>query len=207
MSVEEMRRLLGIKKTESFWLINKHYFKTILVKNRRRIDIASFEEWYANQVKHKKVNGPPPGEELRKRSYSPQDVADLLDIQSDVVYSLIKRDHIPTILVDGWIRIPKEAFEEWYGSQKKYRTLEDRELDRDQEESSMTLPEMARMLGVSRDTVYSIVNGKKNSQQLETVIIAEKKRVTKESFERWYASQHRYIKVSERHKEGVKESV
>lgn len=206
MSVFEMRRLLGIKKTESFWLINKHYFKTILVKNRRRIDIESFEEWYANQVKHKKVDGPPPGAKLREKSYSPQDIAEILDVQIDVVYSLIRKYHIPTILVDDWMRVPKEEFEKWYAGQGRYRITEDRERDRETEENSLSLPEIARELGVKRDTVYSIVKGKKNREQLEIVVVAEKKRVTRESFERWYAGQHRYIKVRDRDRQETAES-
>ena len=51
MSVPEMRKLLGIKKTESYWLVHKNYFKTELINGTMRVDIASFEKWYANQTK------------------------------------------------------------------------------------------------------------------------------------------------------------
>ena len=57
-------------KTESYWLIKKNYFKTILVGNTMRVMIDSFEEWYANQFKYQKVDGTPPGEELNKTTYS-----------------------------------------------------------------------------------------------------------------------------------------
>lgn len=66
MSVLEMGRMLGLGKTESYWLIKKNYFKTILVGNTMRVMIDSFEEWYANQFKYQKVDGTPPGEELKK---------------------------------------------------------------------------------------------------------------------------------------------
>ena len=66
MSVPEMRRLLGLKKTESYWLVHRNFFETRIIDGRMRVDRASFEKWYANQTKHKKVNGEPPGEELRK---------------------------------------------------------------------------------------------------------------------------------------------
>ena len=46
MSVLEMGRMLGLGKTESYWLIKKNYFKTILVGNTMRVMIDSFEEWY-----------------------------------------------------------------------------------------------------------------------------------------------------------------
>ena len=47
MSVPEMGRLLGLGKTESYWLIKKNYFKTITVGGTMRVMIDSFEEWYA----------------------------------------------------------------------------------------------------------------------------------------------------------------
>lgn len=70
MSVLEMRELLGLKKTEGYWLVHKNFFRTELINGIMRVDLDSFEKWYANQVKYKKVNGEEPGKELRKRSYS-----------------------------------------------------------------------------------------------------------------------------------------
>lgn len=46
MSVLEMGRMLGLGKTESYWLIKKNYFKTILVGNTMRVMIDSFEELF-----------------------------------------------------------------------------------------------------------------------------------------------------------------
>ena len=198
MSVAEMRRILGLGKTDSYWLIHKECFKTVLINGKMRVDISSFEKWYANQVKHKKVDGPPPGEELKVRSYSPREAAAILGIDESSFYYLIKRDHIPTILVDAWIRIPKEAFDTWYKSQRKHRTAEDKERDRELEESTLTMPEMAKELGITRSNVYSILKGKRNQGKFEIVTVADKKRITKESFEKWYAGQDRYIKVSDR---------
>lgn len=198
MSVAEMRRILGLGKTDSYWLIHKECFKTVLINGKMRVDIASFEKWYSNQVKHKKVDGPPPGEELKVRSYSPREAAAILGIDESSFYYLIKRDHIPTILVDAWIRIPKEAFDTWYKSQKKHRTAEDKERDRELEESTLTMPEMAKELGITRSNVYSILKGKRNQGKFEIVTVADKKRITKESFEKWYVGQDRYIKVSDR---------
>ena len=60
---------------------------------------------YQNQIKYKKVDGSPPGTELRAYSYSVQEVAELLGVSDDTVYTLIKRDHIETFEVDTWMRI------------------------------------------------------------------------------------------------------
>ena len=68
MSVPEMRKLLGLKKTDSYWLVHKNFFKTEVIGGMMRIDLVSFEKWYANQVKYKKVDGEEPGKELREMS-------------------------------------------------------------------------------------------------------------------------------------------
>lgn len=100
MSVPEMRRMLGLRKTDSYWLVHRQCFETVMVKGKMRIVIDSFEHWYANQVKYKKVDGPPPGEELRSYSYSPQELAEELGVCDSIVYDLIKRYDIETFEVD-----------------------------------------------------------------------------------------------------------
>lgn len=56
MSVMEMGRLLGLGKTESYWLIKKNYFTTIIAGRRIRVMLDSFETWYAGQTHYKKVD-------------------------------------------------------------------------------------------------------------------------------------------------------
>lgn len=67
------------------------------------------------------------------------------------------------------------------------------------------MPEMVKELGVPRGTVYSILKAEKNRDKLEVIEIGGKKRITKESFESWYAGQDRYIKVSDRPAEEQRE--
>ena len=189
MSVPEMRAMLGLKKTESYWLVHKEYFKTIEVSGHMRILIDSFEEWYANQVKYFKVDGTPPGEEVKKRSYSPRDIADMLEISEDTVYDIIRRENIPTIEVDYWKRVERDVFQNWYLNQDHYRTKEDRMLDKELEETTMTMPQMAWFLDVPRRTIYDLL---KTDIDLETVMIAGKRHVTVDSFWRWYAKQDKY---------------
>lgn len=198
MSVREMGQMLGLCKTESYWLVHKQCFETTLVQGIMRVNIESFEHWYANQIKYKKIDGTPPGEELRSYSYSVQEMADLLGVSDDVVYALLKRDHIETFEIDTWMRIRKDVFEKWYKSQTKYRTKEDRERDAELENSSITLPQMARMLGITRDEVYAIIGKKRNQGVFDIIVVADKKRVTLDSFEAWYQSQERYQKVMQK---------
>ena len=87
----------------------------------------------------------------------------------------------------------KASFERWYASQSDYRTVEDQKLDADIVASTYGLPEMARMLGVHRQTIYYIVaNG-----DFELIKVGRYKRATKESFEKWYQNQTRYRLVAE----------
>lgn len=124
MSVTQMGELLGLKKTERYWLIHKHYFETKQIRGKLMVDISSFEKWYANQIRYHKVYGTEPGLELRKRSYSPKDISILLDIHEQTAYELINRTGLKTILVDGWKRVPKKDFDNWFNAQSRY-TLHD----------------------------------------------------------------------------------
>lgn len=61
MSVTEMRKLLGIGKTDSYWLVKKGYFETVIIAGKMRIMVDSFEKWYDNQLHYRKVDGTPQG--------------------------------------------------------------------------------------------------------------------------------------------------
>lgn len=91
MTAAAMGKLLGLKKTERYWLLHKHYFKWEELLGEYRVNIQSFEKWYANQVKYKKITGEEPGDELKKWTISPQEIADLLDVNKTVVYELLKK--------------------------------------------------------------------------------------------------------------------
>ena len=75
MSVMEMGKLLGLGKTESYYLVRKNYFKVITVGTTMRVMIPSFEEWYANQSFYKKVDGPEPGSQLKQASMMQRSLA------------------------------------------------------------------------------------------------------------------------------------
>lgn len=124
MTVHEMGDLLGIKKTDRYWLLHKGFFKTKVVLGKTWIDIASFDKWYA--------------------------------------------------------------------SQSRYRTRADREKDLAAEAATITMPEMARLLGTTRSTVYSILNNPNYKEFFDFVVIADKKRITKESFQRFLDGHDRY---------------
>ena len=43
MSVHEMGDMLGLKKTDRYWLVHKNYFRTETLLGKMRVEIASFE--------------------------------------------------------------------------------------------------------------------------------------------------------------------
>ena len=157
-----------------------------------RINIASFEKWYANQIKYHKVTGEEPGKELKAWSYSVPEIAEILEINDTVVYDLINKNNMEVVVVDYWKRIPKDSFQKWYDSQSRYRTKEDREKDAIVEEATITMPEMARLLGLTRSQVYQILRNPKYSHFFETIMIAEKKRITKENFQKCLEGQNQF---------------
>lgn len=111
MTVPEMGKLLGLKKTDRYWLVHKNVFESKEIAGKIRINIASFEKWYANQIKYHKVTGEEPGKELKSWSYSVKEVADLLSVDDYLVYELLKKNQMETVIIDYWKRIPKESFQ------------------------------------------------------------------------------------------------
>lgn len=190
MSVSEMGRILGLCKTDAYWLIKKNYFETVLVGGSMRVKIDSFEKWYANQFWYHKVDGTPPGEELMKTTYTAAELAERLGMQESTGYALIAKGYFDVVDTLGKCRVTKESFERWYASQKDYRTVEDQERDAT---NSYSLPEITHMLGTHRQNVYNLVA----AGHFEVIQLGKNKRVTKASFEKWYNSQSRYRLITE----------
>lgn len=110
MTVTVMGNLLGLKKTDRYWLVHKNVFETKELVGKMRVNVESFEKWYANQVKYHKVTGEESGSELKEWSYSIHDIARMLSIEESVVYDLLIRENIETVTVDYWKRVPKSEF-------------------------------------------------------------------------------------------------
>lgn len=193
MSVREMGRLLGLGKTESYWLIKKSYFKTITVAGKKRVMIDSFEAWYANQCKYRKVDGTPPGEEIQRTTLSVTELGQLLGISEASAYVLISKGHLEQVPVLGKMRITRDSFEQWYKTQCAYRTDVDQALDDEQMQTAYTMPDIGRLLGLHRNQVYYLVA----KNLFETVQIGNRKCITKASFHHWYESQSHYKLVAE----------
>lgn len=107
-------------------------------------------------------------------------------------YTLIRQGKLKAETVDFWMRIPKEEFERWYRSQSRHRTAADRERDREIEAQTISIPEMAKLLGIPREKVYWILDCKKYRDCFVIERVADRRRITKTSFEIWLNSQSTY---------------
>lgn len=198
MSVPEMRRLLGLKKTESYWLVHRNFFETRIINGRMRVDRASFEKWYANQTKHKKVNGESPGEKLRQNSFSFQEAATLLGVYNSIVYDIWKKEELPTVMVDFVKRIPADAFWKWYESQSKYR-VQDRILTKEELEADyIPLQKAADMLGITMSAMCAMVRSRLYMDYLDMKYLDNKRWVSKKNFQDFLNVQDIYQVVHEK---------
>lgn len=183
MSVPEMRKLLGIKKTESYWLVHKNYFKTELINGTMRIDIASFEKWYANQTKHKKVTGEKPGAQLCAASYSFRDVANMLGEYDGTIYDLWNRKGLPTVTVNYRKRIPREIFNSWYENQNEYHKVDSPATIEEIEEKFILFREAAAMLKMSNEELLTLIRKGKYKDLLEMRMFDNKRWISRRGFQ------------------------
>ena len=192
MSVPEMRKLLGLKKTEGYWLVHREFFKTEIIGGMMRVDIESFEKWYANQVKHKKVNGEEPGRELIKSSYSFQDAANLLGVNNACLYEIWKKEERKTIKVDFVKRIPKEEFENWLSEQTVYKKSDRIPTISDMEKGYIRFEETARLLNIQEDTMLKLIRTSKYKTFFEVRVFDNKKWISRKSFRLFLNTQNEY---------------
>lgn len=189
MSVPEMRKMLGLKKTESYWLVHKNFFETEIINGNMRVDLKSFEKWYANQVKHKKVNGEEPGSELIEKSYSFREAANLLGIYEADLYAIWKDNDLETFTVDYVKRISKDVFEKWYSSQSKYHKLDPIPTPEELEANYILVQEAADLLNISREEMAKLI---RNKDILHAIVFNDKKMISKKSFQTFLNAQNDY---------------
>ena len=201
MSVPEMRRLLGLKKTESYWLVHRNFFETRIIDGRMRVDLESFEKWYVNQVKHKKVNGEEPGAELLKTSYSFMDAANLLGIHNSNLYEIWRRENLETITVDSVKRIPVDVFERWYENQIMYQKADRMPTLTDLEADFIPLQEAAGLLGITKEKLSVITRASRYKDIFEIRVYDNKKWISKKSFQQFLNAQNVYQVIKEPEKE------
>lgn len=124
MKVMDMGRMLGLKKTESYHIVHKGYFKTYLVNGKMRIDRKSFEEWYDSQFHYKKNDGNPPGSKY-SHTMSVAEMSKLMEVSEDTGYFIVHNGWVETQIINNRIQVLKDSFRKWYLVQERYERKED----------------------------------------------------------------------------------
>lgn len=122
MSVPDLMRILGLGKTSTYRLVNQCYFKTYVVFGKLRIDVESFEKWYAGQFHYKKVNGERPGTD-HIETIAPTTIAKVLGVSKSTAYDFLNNGEIEFIVVKGKRRVIRQSFEDWYASQNCFKMI------------------------------------------------------------------------------------
>ena len=123
MSVPEMQRMLGIKKTDAYWLVHKNVFETIIVEKKMRVVIESFEKWYASQSDYRTVEDQELDADIMASTYGLPEIARMLGVHRQTIYYIVASGNFELIKVGRYNRATKESFEKWYQNQNRYRLV------------------------------------------------------------------------------------
>ena len=112
-------------------------------------------------------------------------------------YWLVKKNYFKTIQVAGRMRVMLDSFEDWYAGQFHYKKVDGTPPGEKWRHTTMSVPEMADLLGLKSGTAYDLVK----RGYFETTLIDRRIRIITSSFEAWYQKQTHYVKISERSNE------
>ena len=147
---------------------------------------------YANQVKYKKVGGEEPGKELREKSYSFKEAANILGIHDCDLYDVWKNEKLEYITVDFVRRIPVDIFEKWYADQDVYRKVTHIPTAEELENDYICLQDAADLLGISREKLAKIARREEIGRLLDSTICKNKRWITRKSFQLFLNAQNVY---------------
>lgn len=181
-SMKEISVILGISQEEALKLMNSGLFKTYRVGNEYRATKKNFEE-------KKKIIEAMITYQNNKTMTVP-DVMRILGLGKTSTYRLINQCRFKTYLVLGKMRVDVESFEDWYDGQFHYKKVNG---ERPGKKYGYTLSPstVAKVLGIPRSTADDLLN----NGEVDFIWVENKRRIIRESFEKWYASQSKYTMV------------
>ena len=127
-----------------------------------------------------------------KTSMSVPEMGKMLGLGKVESYWLVKKNYFKTIQVAGRMRVMLDSFEDWYAGQFHYEKVNG---ERPGKKYGKTLSPLtvAKVLGIPRSTANDLMN----DGIVEFIWVDGKRRIKRESFDKWYASQSKYTKVKE----------
>lgn len=178
-SVKEIQEVLSVTEDEATKLLNSGLFKVYRVGHEYRATKKSVEE-------NKKIITAMTTYQSKK-TMTVRDLSRLLGLGKTATYRLVGKNYFKKYLVFGTIRIDVESFDNWYSGQFHYKKVTG-ERPGGKYEGTIAPITMAKVLGIPKSTAYDFM---KNGL-VDFVRINGARRVLRESFEKWYASQNHY---------------
>ena len=124
-----------------------------------------------------------------KTSMSVPEMGKMLGLGKVESYWLVKKNYFKTIQVAGRMRVMLDSFEDWYAGQFHYKKVDGTPPGEKWRHTTMSVPEMADLLGLKSGTAYDLVK----RGYFETTLIDRRIRIITSSFEAWYQKQSHYI--------------
>ena len=126
-----------------------------------------------------------------KTTMSVSEMQRMLGLGRTESYRLIHMRKFEAVEINGKIRVVISSFEKWYEGQDHYKKVGGPPPGEELRKSSCSVREFAGMIGISVSSAHELIK----RDHIETFLIGRQMRITKDSFERWYAGQNRYKKV------------
>ena len=114
-----------------------------------------------------------------RRTYTVDDIAQILGIGRTSAYILVKEGHFKIVRIGNAIRISKRSFDKYMEV-----TMDKKEKKSLPEPRTYTVEQIAAMLNIGRTTAYQLVK----QEEFRIVRIGNAIRVSKKSFDEWLES-------------------
>ena len=92
-----------------------------------------------------------------KTSMSVPEMGKMLGLGKVESYWLVKKNYFKTIQVAGRMRVMLDSFEDWYACQFHYKKVDGTPPGEKWRHTTMSVPEMADLLGLKSGTAYDLV--------------------------------------------------
>lgn len=92
-----------------------------------------------------------------KTSMSVPEMGKMLGLGKVESYWLVKKNYFKTIQVAGRMRVMLDSFEDWYAGQFHYKKVDGTPPGEKWRHTTMSVPEMADLLGLKSGTAYDLV--------------------------------------------------
>lgn len=126
-SINEVRGILNLSRNKTYQLVSSNVFPVILVNRTKHIPIKSFHKWVKENMSEVILPTEEDGNSFvdleTKKTLSVPEIRKLLNLKKTSAYELMKSETFNKIYVNGFIRITKESFYNWFYAINEKETL------------------------------------------------------------------------------------